>query len=100
MSAYDVEASFLRNGEAGATRLSSGDRVRPGDWLTLEVRATRDVWVYVLDEDERGEQYLLFPQPSFDQANPLVAGAGVARNAYDGRFETEWRLYLRYHRRF
>jgi len=76
-AAYDVAASFRRHGEAGGVPLSSGDRVRPGDRLTLDVRASRPVWVYVLNEDERGEQFLLFPQPSFDLANPLPAGETV-----------------------
>jgi hypothetical protein len=36
----------------------------------------------------------------FDQDQALAAGAVVARNVYDGRPETEWRLYLHYRRRF
>lgn len=36
----------------------------------------------------------------FDEDNALTAGAGVARNVYDGKYETEWRLYLYYHHRF
>lgn len=87
---YDVEASFMRHGDDGASRLASGDRVRPGDRLTLEVRATRDVWVYVLNEDERGEQFLLFPQPSFDQHNPLPAGAAFALPGTIGGRPNAW----------
>jgi len=72
--AYGVEASFVRHDAGGRElRLATGDRVRPGDRLSLEVRATRPVWVYVLDEDEHGERFLLFPQPSFDAHNPLAA---------------------------
>ena len=36
----------------------------------------------------------------FDEARALVAGAGVARNVYDGKYETESRFYLYYHQRF
>lgn len=36
----------------------------------------------------------------FDESRTLAAGAGVARNVYDGKYETEARFYLNYHRRF
>ncbi|MGH7726937.1 MAG: serine/threonine-protein kinase [Candidatus Eiseniibacteriota bacterium] len=73
VTTYAVQASFLRHDARGEARLVSGDRVKPGDRLSLEFHATRAAWVYVLDEDERGERYLLFPQPLFDTPNPLAA---------------------------
>ncbi|MEK7666788.1 MAG: hypothetical protein AAB406_03860 [Pseudomonadota bacterium] len=36
----------------------------------------------------------------FDEARALAVGAGIARNAYDGKYETEIRVYLNYHLRF
>ncbi len=36
----------------------------------------------------------------FDNDHSLTAGAGVARNVYDGKYETEWRVSLYYARRF
>jgi hypothetical protein len=36
----------------------------------------------------------------FDTRHSLVAGAGVARNIYDGTYETDWRFYMYYHQRF
>ena len=74
---YAVEASLVRRDGDRAVRLVTGDRVRPGDRLSLEFRATRKAWVYVLNEDERGERYLLFPQPLFDTLNPLAADSAV-----------------------
>jgi len=88
--AYDVEATFVRHAGEGASRLAGGDRVRPGDRLTLELRATRSVWVYVLNEDERGEQYLLFPQPRFDLRNPLAADSAVALPGTIGGRPNAW----------
>ena len=71
--AYSVEAQLLtREGET-LTRLVSGDRVKPGQHLWLQVRVTQPAWIYVLNEDERGERYLLFPQPRFNVSNPLPA---------------------------
>lgn len=75
---YDVQAAFVRHADGEAIRLVTGDRVHPGDELSLDVRASRPVWVYVLNQDERGEQFLLFPQPAFDVQNPLPADADVA----------------------
>jgi hypothetical protein len=36
----------------------------------------------------------------FDESRALAVGAGVVRNVYDGKYETEWRLYLTYQQRF
>lgn len=71
--AFAVEASFVRRDSGRSPRLTAGDVVRPGDHLSLEFRAPRPAWVYVLNEDEHGERYLLFPQPLYDLGNPLRA---------------------------
>lgn len=36
----------------------------------------------------------------FDESRALVAGVGMARNVYDGKYETELQLYIYYHQRF
>lgn len=36
----------------------------------------------------------------FDATHALSAGAGLARNVYDGRYETDWQFTLHYHQRF
>lgn len=71
---YDVEAFLRRVGDDRPAPLRDGDRVAPGDRLMVEFMASRAMHVYVLNEDERGEAYLLFPQPAYDLANPLPAG--------------------------
>jgi hypothetical protein len=73
LATYDVSASFLRRDLSQSVELAQGDAVRPGDHLSLRVSATQPSWVYVLNEDERGERYLLFPQPLYDLRNPLPA---------------------------
>lgn len=75
--AYAVEASLLRHGAGAPTPLADGDRVSPGDRLSLRWRGSRPLWVYVLNADDRGEAYLLFPQPGFAASNPLPADAAV-----------------------
>jgi hypothetical protein len=64
--------------------------VRPGDRLSLEVRATRPAWIYVLDEDEHGERYLLFPQPRFDVRNPVPADSMLVLPGTVGGKENAW----------
>jgi hypothetical protein len=76
-AAYDVSATLLRDERGGATALTDGDRVAPGDRLLLEFRSSAPAWVYVLESDDRGESYLLFPQPLFDRRNPMPADSLV-----------------------
>jgi hypothetical protein len=47
-----------------------------------------------VDEDERGEAFLLFPQPRFDRHNPLSGDAVVLPGTLDGR-ESAWTVTSR-----
>ncbi len=71
----DVTAALLRTRDAGTAELASGGSVRPGDLLNLDLRGSRDVWAYVLNEDDAGQVHLLFPLSGTDAHNPLPAGA-------------------------
>jgi serine/threonine protein kinase len=71
---YRIRAAFHRALPSGSTALHANARVRPGDRLFLEVEATRAVHVYVVNQDERGESYLLFPLPGQAVRNPLAGG--------------------------
>jgi len=62
-------------------------------WLSVSAYAQQDYptlgrWALRYEQDY-----------DFDEAQALVLGAGVARNVYDGKYETEWRLYLYYRHR-
>jgi RIO-like serine/threonine protein kinase len=94
-AAYDVSASLLRHGVNGDARLESGDRVAPGDPLSLEFNSSRPVWVYVLDADERGESYLLFPQPMFDRKNPVPGGSSLILPGTIGGRDNAWTVTSR-----
>ena len=87
---WTIDASLVRRDVGGATRLVTGDRVKPGDRLSLEFHASKAAWVYVLNEDEQGERYLLFPQPRFDLQNPLPAGSDVVLPGPVGGRENAW----------
>ena len=75
---YQIRATVHRALPSGSTPLQANARVRPGDRLFLEIEATRAVHVYVVNQDERGENYLLFPLPGQATRNPL-AGDRVHR---------------------
>lgn len=71
---YQIRARFHRPLGSGSEALVAGARVAPGDRLFLLVHATKPVHVYIVNQDDRGESYLLFPLPGQKLSNPLPAG--------------------------
>ncbi|MCA9753277.1 MAG: protein kinase [Gemmatimonadetes bacterium] len=69
-----LDATLYAATEDGTRTLRSGDAVAPGDRLSLEVETKEPVHVYVIDEDENGEMYVLFPVEGLAQQNPLPPG--------------------------
>jgi hypothetical protein len=92
---FNVEAALVSRSGGAYRRLAAGDRVSPGDWLSLEFRASKPMWVYVLNEDERGETFLLFPQPLFDLANPINSDSTMVLPGPVGGQENAWRVTSR-----
>lgn len=68
-----AEVWFWRTRDAQRQLLESGSAISPGDHLYLEYRGAEPLFVYVLDEDDHGETYTLFPVAGSDLANPLRA---------------------------
>ena len=71
--AYRIEAALYREHDGVEERLQPGGRVNPGDTLSLQIRASVPIHLYVVNEDEHGESYLLFPMAGQSVANPLPA---------------------------
>jgi len=71
---YQIRAAFYRDSASGPVPLSYGARIAPGDHLFADVSATVPVHVYIVNQDDRGESYLLFPLPGQSASNPLAAG--------------------------
>lgn len=65
-------ALYRSRGGARET-LSPGALVHPGDALFLELQCAEPSHVYVLNEDEAGEVFVLFPISGLDLQNPLAA---------------------------
>jgi hypothetical protein len=70
-------ASFLRTGGEVDEALAEGALVRPGDTLGLTLRLEAAAHVYVLNEDRKGEVFVLFPLAETDLRNPLPAGRAL-----------------------
>jgi hypothetical protein len=70
---YEITASFFALRDGRDVKLSQGSRVRPGDELFAVIDASQPVFVYIINRDETGQSFLLFPLPGFDPANPLSA---------------------------
>lgn len=68
----DVNATLHRVREGREEALPSGALVHPGDDLFLRIKGTEPMHVYVLNEDETGDLFALFPVAGLDIANPLA----------------------------
>jgi serine/threonine-protein kinase len=74
---YEIEAALYRIRQRTEERLQPGARVAPGDELYLKLQASTPLHLYVVNEDEKGAAFLLFPLPGQPQDNPLPAGRVV-----------------------
>ncbi len=71
-------------------RLRSGDPIRASDGLVLETFGSRDLYVYVFDQDDKGVMTVLFPVPGFRPTNPLAAGIEHRLPGVHDSAEQEW----------
>lgn len=71
MEPLAIEASLYRSAPGGAQPLTGRQTVQPGERLFLTVAAAEDVHFYVLNKDERGHVYVLFPVAGLEPGNPL-----------------------------
>jgi eukaryotic-like serine/threonine-protein kinase len=71
---YEVGATMYRVDGDAVSPLRPGERLNPGDKLYLQVKTSVAAHVYIVNEDDRGESYLLFPLPNQSLQNPLPGG--------------------------
>ncbi|MGE0393039.1 MAG: serine/threonine-protein kinase [Vicinamibacterales bacterium] len=90
---YRIEAGLFRRGAGGTPeRIGPDARVSPGDRLFLEVRASIPLHVYVVNEDDQGESYVLFPLPGHAIANPLAPDTTWRLPGRVGDADTDWQV--------
>ena len=73
-SSYDVDAAFYRVSNRGEERLAEGQRLALGDRLSFKLQASVPAFLYIVNEPEQGQPFLLFPLPGDPRQNPLPAG--------------------------
>ena len=71
---YRIESAFYRETHGRVERLKPGDKLASGDALSLQVQASIPMYFYVVNEDEHGDSFLLFPLPGHALQNPLPPG--------------------------
>jgi hypothetical protein len=71
---YEVEAAFYALRGAERVRLGDGSAVAPGDRLFLNLNVSHEAYVYLVDQDEKDEGFVLFPLPEQELKNPIPVG--------------------------
>lgn len=82
---YRVTADFYALRQGTNVKLTAGGGVIPGDKLFLTLEVSKPVFVYVVNQDDKGESYLLFPLPGQELTNPVRAGV----NRFPGAKSTD-----------
>jgi tRNA A-37 threonylcarbamoyl transferase component Bud32 len=91
-AALRVEAALYRITGDSRDALASGDMIGPGDALRLEVELSSAAHVYVLDEDETGKVFALFPLHGRGVANPLAPGRRHALPGSEAGRMLDWQV--------
>jgi len=76
-STYQIDAALYRLRGKTETRLRSGDRVAPGDGVFAKLQVSTPAFVYIVNEDDRGHSFLLFPLPGQAVENPITPGTST-----------------------
>jgi hypothetical protein len=91
-ASYTIDTALYRELGGQEVRLRPGARVEPGAKLFAEVRASIPTFVYIVNEDEHGDAYLLFPLPGQSLKNPLPAGTANRLPGVQDNKEIRWQV--------
>jgi serine/threonine protein kinase len=68
---YTVKAALLRARDSVETPITAGTPLAAGDQLAMRIEASTEVYVYVLNADDTGKAFRLYPLPENGLTNPL-----------------------------
>jgi hypothetical protein len=71
-AALTGSVALRKVGAQGEEPMPPGARIAPGDRLSMLLRGSDSMYVYVLNEDRSGNVYVLFPIPGLRPDNPLA----------------------------
>ena len=74
VASYRIKAVLNRDRDGLEVPLVQGTRLALSERVSMDVDISAPAYFYVINEDERGNSYLLFPLPGREPANPLPAG--------------------------
>jgi eukaryotic-like serine/threonine-protein kinase len=69
---YTVQARMFRTRDGVESQLMAGTELAVGDRVSLRIEASREIYVYVLNVDDTGKSFRLFPLPDHRPDNPLM----------------------------
>ncbi len=79
LAPFEVKTTLKLYGGGGSNQtLQAGSTVHVGDQLFLELEASKQAHVYVVNYDSEGRAYVLFPNPAYDLTNPVDASKALA----------------------
>jgi tRNA A-37 threonylcarbamoyl transferase component Bud32 len=84
-----VEAALIG---AGGRVLSDGASIHAGDSLHVRLRTEHTVYLYAINEDDRGALARLFPVEGVTPSNPLAAGREWRIPERVGAQDFDWRI--------
>jgi hypothetical protein len=87
-----ASATFYRVRDGARETLLAGSWIAPGDHLFLELQPQEPLHVYVINEDEHGELFVLFPVAGLSPANPLAAGVKHRLPGHRGEVAQDWQV--------
>ncbi len=76
-ASYDIDAGFYRVTNGSPEVLTADARLTTGDRLFFTVQTTVPTYIYIVNEPEQGEPFLLFPLPGSRVQNPVPANDKV-----------------------
>jgi serine/threonine protein kinase len=92
----EVTSTFLKKSSVGSSYMSirDGDSLNLGDVLRIELHSLEEIFVYVINQDDRGNTFLLFPSSQWQISNPLRADTVnlLPGETLSGRMAAGWEV--------
>jgi hypothetical protein len=92
---YRIHATLYREHDSQEVPLADGGRVFPADNLSLRVTATVPIHIYVVNEDDNGESWLIYPLDAEGAMTPLSAAQRHRLPTPPGRDQISWTVTSR-----
>ena len=86
---YTVQARMFRTRNKVETPLQADTQLLVGDKVSMSIVASKEVYVYVLNTDDAGKSFRLFPLPDHRPDNPL---APSKEHRLPGDRGVEWKV--------